>query len=101
MAEINLHFHMTKALIEEMPADLYEVIERIQDGEEVRLYKLRPLLSYFLADESNKPLSAKESSKLLGSIPASKYGEVARQFTDALKETAVPNANGDSSGGAS
>lgn len=94
---IKLNFNITKELLEAMPEEDYEVFERIQDGEPLRLYRFRPLVANFLRGENNQPITYAAALKLLGKIPVGKWEGVAKQFTDALMELAVPNASGGNS----
>ena len=50
-----------------------------------------------MADDKNKPMKEADAMKILGKIPASKYGDVAKEFTASLSEMAVPKVNGNSS----
>ncbi len=90
---VKLNLHMTKELIEAVPEDDYEVIERVQDGEPLRLYRLKPLVAQFMRDENGLPMTKTAAMKLLGKIPVGKWGEVAKQFVEAMTGTAVPNVS--------
>ena len=94
---MDIHFHITKELFEDLPEELYEVYEYLQDGESVKMYRLRPFLAYFMADDNNKPLTNAAAMKILGKLPASKYGDVAKEFAASLSEMAVPKVSGNSS----
>ena len=94
---VSLRFLIDKAKIEAIPEEDWETIEGIQDGEPPRLRKLRPLIANFMVDESNQPLPTDAAKKVLGKIPIGEWGEVTRQFVEALTGTAVPNATGSAS----
>lgn len=94
---VKLNLHMTKELIEAVPEDDYEVIERVQDGEPLRLYRLKPLVAQFMRDENGVPMTKTAAMKLLGKIPVGKWSDVAKQFVEALTGTAVPLETGSNS----
>ena len=94
---IKLNLYITKELVEAMPVEDYEVIEQVQDGEPLKLYKFRPLVAGFLRDEAGVPMSRTAALKLLGKIPVGKWGEVAQQFASALTGTAIPNSSASNS----
>ena len=94
---IKLNLYITKELIASMPVEDYEVIEQVQDGEPLKLYKFRPLVAGFMRDDAGKPMTKAAALKVLGKIPVGKWGEVAKQFADALTGTAIPNGSASSS----
>ena len=94
---VKLNLYITKELIEAMPEEDYEVIERVQDGEPLKLYKFRPLVAGFMRDDAGKPMTRPAALKVLGKIPVGKWGDVAKQFAEALTGQAVPLGSGSNS----
>ena len=95
---VKLNLYITKELIQAMPEEDYETIERVQDGEPLRLYRLKPLVAQFMRDDNNAPMTKVAATKLLGKIPVGKWDSVAKQFVEAMTRTAVPNASASNSG---
>lgn len=94
---IKLRFNLTKEVIEAMPEDDYEIIERIQDGEAPRLYKLKALFSNLMLDENGAPIPITQAKKILGKIPVGDWGGVVQKFGDSLQGATIPKEKENSS----
>ena len=93
MAKIN--FVIDGKVVEKMPEEDWEAIERAQDGD-VKLYLLRPFFSKFLVDEQGKSIPYAQAFKMLGKVPLDDWKDIIQSFTDALQNASVPKANGNS-----
>jgi hypothetical protein len=71
----------------------YETIELAQEGN-VKLRNLRPLVARFMVDEASKPLPHKAAMAELGKLPLDEINDVFTKFADAMRDTAIPKANG-------
>ena len=71
----------------------YETIELAQEGD-VKMRRLRPLVARFMVGEDNQPLPHPQALAILGKLPMDEVKDVFEQFASAMKESAVPNANG-------
>src|SRR3990172_1982968 len=78
----------------DLSTEEWEALERAQDGE-ARIYHLRPLLARFVVDDKGKPVLRAQALRQLGAMPLEEFlTDVVAAFTNAMKETAVPNASG-------
>lgn len=91
-----IHFHLTESLVNALPEEDYEAIERAQDGD-VKLYRLRPVMARFMVDENNQPVPFEQAMKQLGRVSLPQFAEFMKTFASDMKEAAVPKVSGGSS----
>lgn len=89
-----IHFVMTPEEMKAIPEDDYEILERLQDGEPLRLYKFKPFAANFLVDENGQRVPKAQAIKWLGKVPVGEWEEIAKKFVEAMQVTAVPNGKG-------
>lgn len=89
----NIYFDITEERINSMSIEDYEALERAQDGE-VKLYKLRPVLCRFMANEDGSEIPYEEALKITSKLGIKEFKSFIEQFFNAVKERAVPKANG-------
>jgi hypothetical protein len=87
------YFEITEEKINSMSLENYEALERAQDGE-VKIYKIRPVLCRFMVDENGNDIQYEEALKVTSKLGVKEFGEFVNQFFIAVKEKAVPKANG-------
>jgi hypothetical protein len=73
----------------------YEAIEMAQEGE-LKLRRMRPLVARFMIDEQGGSIPHKQALDILGKLPLEEVKDVFTKFAEALQDTAVPKASGNS-----
>lgn len=96
MENLQINFHLTEGSINSLSWEEFEVFERVQDGESIKLYRLRPVLARFMVDEKVQPLEHAQAMKILSKIPMAEIKDVVTAFMEGLKNSTVPKENGDS-----
>ena len=90
---MEIRFHIVGELVDSLIWEDGETLERAQEGD-VKLYKLRPLLSNFVIDENGKPVKHADAMKLIAKVPFKQIPQIVEAFTNALKDGTVPKENG-------
>lgn len=90
---LKIHFHMGENIINELETEEYEALERAQDGE-IKLYRIRPLIARFLANDDNSRMDHAKAMKLLAKLKVSQWKQVFESFMQAIKDSTVPKENG-------
>ena len=91
---MELNFKITEEFIKNLPEKDFEVFERLQDGESLRIYKLKPVLARAMVDKNGQAVPYKQALEMLGEIPVGDYKHVIKQFTDGLLGATVPKESG-------
>lgn len=91
---MEIHFHIDQESVQSMSWEEYETFERAQDGD-VKMYQLRPILARFILN-GDGPMPHDKAMKMLGQLPISKIQETVEAFVGAIREGAIPKANGSS-----
>ena len=93
---MEIHFHLGVNTVNTLTWEEYETFERLQDGEALKLYRLRPVLARFVVDDNNLPVSHADAMKALGKVSMPQIKDVVAQFMANLKDSTVPKVSGDS-----
>jgi hypothetical protein len=93
---MEITFHLTEESINGLAWEEYEVFERVQDGEAIKLYRLRPVLARFMVDDNKQPLKHADAMKLLAKVEVKQIAEVVTSFIEGLTNSTVPKVSGDS-----
>lgn len=93
---MEITFHLTEENVNNLNWEEYEVFERVQDGEAIKLYRLRPVLARFMVDDKVQPLKHEDAMKILSKIPMREIKDVVTRFMEGLQNSTVPKVNGDS-----
>lgn len=88
---------MGEDVINSLSWEEFETFERTQDGEPMKLYRLRPLLARFMVDANGATVAHDVAMKQLAKVPMANIKDVVAQFMATLQDTAVPKASGGSS----
>ena len=65
---MEINFHLTEESVNGLSWEEYEVFERVQDGESIKLYRLRPVLARFMVDDKVQPVEHDKAMKILSKI---------------------------------
>jgi len=95
-----IHFHVSADIAKTLTVEEYEAIERAQDGD-TRLYRLRPLMARFVVEEAGQPMPHEIAMQKIGRLNMEQMANVIKGFFEAMKDQAIPKANGNSSASAS
>ena len=93
---MEINFHLTEESVNGLSWEEYEVFERVQDGESLKLYRLRPILARFMVDDKNVPIKHADALKTLAKVKMNEIKEVVTAFMEGMQNSTVPKANGDS-----
>ena len=93
---MEINFHLTEESINGLSWEEYEVFERVQDGEALKLYRLRPILARFMVDEKSLPIKHADALKTLAKIKMNEIKDVITAFMEGMQNSTVPKVNGDS-----
>jgi len=93
---MEINFHLTEESINGLSWEEYEVFERVQDGEALKLYRLRPILARFMVDEKSLPIKQADALKTLAKIKMNEIKDVVTAFMEGMQNSTVPKVNGDS-----
>ena len=91
---MEINFHLTEDSINGLSWEEYEVFERVQDGESLKLYKLRPILARFMVDENTKPIKHADALKTLAKVKMNEIKDVVSAFMEGMQNSTVPKASG-------
>jgi len=92
---MEINFHLTEEGVNNLSWEEYEVFERVQDGESLKLYRLRPVLARFMVDEKRQPIKHEDAMKQLAKISMSRIKDVVSAFMEGMQNSTVPKVNGD------
>lgn len=90
---MEINFYITENAVNELEVKDYEALERAEDGD-AKLYRLRPVICHFMVDENNKPIPYEKALKISEKMKLKDAMEFVQKFFEAVKERAVPKANG-------
>jgi len=91
---MEINFHLTEDSINGLSWEEYEVFERVQDGESLKLYKLRPILARFMVDDKAQPIKHADALKTLAKVKMNEIKDVVSAFMEGMKNSTVPKAIG-------
>jgi len=94
---MDINFHLSEDVVNQLTWEEYEAFERAQDGESIKLYQLRPVLARFVVDENKKPIPHEKAMKQLGKVSMPQIKDVVTAFMSSLSNSAIPKGIGNSS----
>lgn len=91
-----IYFKFDENFKDDLTLEQWEVIEEAMSGRVV-VSRLRPFMAKFMTDEKGEPLAFDKAMKTLGEQKMKDLGDIATAFAEAVRQAAVPKANGNSS----